>query len=572
MNSQKAEAPWLKYYGDVPHTITYPKNTMYELVEKAARKYPDNIAYEFMGNKTRYAEMIDKIHLCARAFKAMGVKEGDKVTICLPNVPQAVMCFYAINVIGAVANMIHPLSSEAEIEFYLKDSNSVAAITLDQFYGKFAAIRKKVKLNHLIISSVRDALGPLLSVGYTLREGRKIPKIPDNANVVMWKDFLRIGSNYHGKYKVKRNADSPAVVLYSGGTTGVSKGILLSNLNFNALAYQTEAMGACCEPGNSMLTVMPVFHGFGLGVCVHTMLVFGCKCILIPRFNAASYAMLLKKKHPNYIVGVPTLYEAIVRNPDMDGVDLSCLEGVFSGGDSLSVELKKKFDAFLKSHNAKVRVREGYGMTETVTASCLTPVTEEREGSIGIPFPDNYYKIVKPGTTERVPYGEEGEICVSGPTVMLEYVNHPKETAETLRLHEDGMKWIHTGDLGKMDEDGFIYYKQRIKRMIISSGYNIYPSQFENSIDEFDKVSMSCVIGIPDKYKGQKVKAFVVLKDGVEANDKLRAELFEHCKKRISKFAMPYDIEFRSELPKTLVGKINYRVLEEEELQRLGRG
>ncbi|MBR5773808.1 MAG: AMP-binding protein, partial [Clostridia bacterium] len=440
------------------------------------------------------------------------------------------------------------------------------------FYGKFASICKRVNLNHLIISSVKDALGSVLRVGYQIREGRKIPKIPANANVVMWKNFLEIGRNYHGKYRVKRTAKSPAVVLYSGGTTGVSKGILLSNLNFNALAMQTAEMAQCCVAGHSMLAVMPIFHGFGLGICIHMVLVNGCKCILIPRFNAASYAMLLKKKRPNYIAGVPTLYEAIIRNPDMNGVDLSCLEGVFSGGDSLSVELKKKFDAFLRNHNARVRVREGYGLTECVTASCLTPKDFEREGSIGLPFPDTFYKIVKFKTEETMPYGEEGEICISGPSVMLGYVNHPEETAQTLRTHEDGRVWLHTGDLGKMDEDGFVYYSQRIKRMIISSGYNIYPGQLENAIDEHDKVLLSCVIGVPDSYKGQKVKAFIVLRDSIEPSEKIRLELIEHCKKRIARYAMPYDIEFRAELPKTLVGKVNYRVLEEEELQKMGMG
>ena len=256
----------------------------------------------------------------------------------------------------------------------------------------------------------------------------------------------------------------------------------------------------------------------------------------------------------------------------MNGVDLSCLEGVFSGGDSLSVELKKKFDAFLKNHNAKVRVREGYGLTECVTASCLTPKDFEREGSIGLPFPDTFYKIVKLQTEERLPYGEEGELCISGPSVMLGYVNHPEETAQTLKTHGDGRVWLHTGDLGKMDADGFVYYSQRIKRMIVSSGYNIYPGQLENAIDEHEKVLLSCVIGVPDSYKGQKVKAFVVLRDGVEPSEKVRLELIEHCKKKIAKYAMPYDIEFRGELPKTLVGKVNFKVLEEEELKKMGLG
>jgi long-chain acyl-CoA synthetase len=313
-----------------------------------------------------------------------------------------------------------------------------------------------------------------------------------------------------------------------------------------------------------MLAAMPMFHGFGLGCSIHAMLVGGSECILIPRFNAKSFAELLKKHRPNYIVGVPTLYEALLRNPAMDGVDLSCLLGVFSGGDSLSVELKKRFDAFLTAHGAGVTVREGYGMAECIAASCLTPYQTAREGSIGIPMPDMYYKIVKLDTTDAVPYGTEGEICISGPTVMQGYVNQPEETANTLRRHADGRVWLHTGDLGVMDEDGFVYFRQRVKRMIITSGYSVYPSQLENVMDAHEKVMMSCFVGVPDPYKIQKIKAFVMLMPGVKPTDELKAELFAHCKRNIARYAQPYDIEFRKELPKTLVGKIAYRVLEEE--------
>ena len=242
---------------------------------------------------------------------------------------------------------------------------------------------------------------------------------------------------------------------------------------------------------------------------------------------------------------------------------------MFSGGDSLSIELKKKFDKFLKDHGATVTVREGYGTTECVTASCLTPVDLYREGSIGLPFPDTYYKVVRPGTIDEVPYGEDGEICLTGPTMMHGYVNQPEETASTLRRHDDGYVWLHTGDLGKMDEDGFIYFKQRIKRMIVTSGYNVYPSQLENIIDAHEAVQMSCVIGVPDSYRMQKVKAFVVLMPGVKDTPELKKELFEHCKKNIAKYAMPYEIEVRESLPKTLVGKIAYTVLEKEEQERI---
>ena len=266
---------------------------------------------------------------------------------------------------------------------------------------------------------------------------------------------------------------------------------------------------------------------------------------------------------------MPTLYEALLRLPSMEKADLSCLKGVFSGGDSLSVELKKKFDKFLYDHKAVIQVREGYGTTETVTACCLTPPHMAKEGSIGLPFPDTYIKIVKPDTDEELPYGEEGEILLAGPTVMKEYLHHPDETAHTLRKHADGLTWVYTGDLGMMDADGFVFFKGRIKRMIISSGYNIYPAQLENILDGHELIQMSCIIGVPDPYRMQRVKAFVTLKPGVPANEETKNNILEYCKKYIAKYALPKDIEFRDELPKTLVGKVAYRKLEEEEAEKL---
>ena len=565
------KTPWIKNLGDVPAHLTYERRTMYRAVEEIAQRYPNHIAYIFMGKKTTYRALIQEIHICARAFKSIGIRPGDRVTLAMPNCPQTVVAFYALNLVGAVANMIHPLSSEKEIEFYLKASHSISAITLDQFYHKFEAIRQNVDLDNIIIASIKDALAQPIKAGYMLTEGRKQQKIPKDAPILRWNEFLRRGRAYRWKYQADADVDSTAVILYSGGTTGTTKGILLSHMNFNALAAQIIATNPFFRPGDRMLAVMPMFHGFGLGVSIHSMLSSGGCCILVPRFTAESYAKLLLKYRCNLIAGVPTLYEALLRLPKMKDADLSCLKGVYSGGDSLSVELKKRFDKFLYDHHAVVQVREGYGTTECVTASCLTPSHMAKEGSIGLPFPDTYYKIVRPGTQEEVPYGEDGEICLSGPTVMLGYMDNPEETAQTLQVHPDGLTWVHTGDLGSMDDDGFIYFKQRIKRMIVTSGYNVYPSQLENVFDAHELVQMSCVIGVPDPLKMQKVKAFIMLKPGVSADQTTRDILMAYARKNIAKYALPYDIEFRSELPKTLVGKVAYRVLEEEEAEKLAR-
>ena len=565
MENISAKAPWKNHLGEVPFTLDYFDGSMFEAVEKIAEKYPNNIAFDFMGRSTTYKALVREVEDCAKALRTIGVREGDKVTIAMPNCPQAIQMFYAVNLIGGICNMIHPLSAEKEIEFYLNESESVTAITLDQFYNKFENIRQNTKVVNIVIASIKDELSKPVKAGYMLTEGRKIKKIPEDAPVIRWKEFLHMGKHCFYNYKVKRTGKDPAVILYSGGTTGTTKGILLSNRNFNALGQQVIAANPMFRVGDKMLAAMPLFHGFGLGVCIHTMLSQGGRCILIPRFTAQTYAKQITKYHCNFIAGVPTLYEALLRLPSMDNADLSSLKGVFSGGDSLSIELKKKFDKFLYDHTAKIQIREGFGLTECVTASCLTPPHMAKEGSIGLPFPDTYYKIVEPGTDKELPYGEEGEILIAGPTVMMEYVKHPEETAQTLRKHDDGLTWMYTGDLGMMDDEGFIYFKGRAKRMIITSGYNVYPGQLENILDANEFVHMSCIIGVPDPYKMQKVKAFVMLKPGVPESPETKEAILAYCRKHIAKYAMPYDIEFRRELPKTLVGKVAYRVLEEEE-------
>lgn len=562
MNSEA----WYKFYGNTPHHLEYPEKCMYEMVKSAAEEYPENRAYDFMGKSKSYKEFMKDIDALAQALLAEGVKPGDKITICLPNTPQAITILYAINRIGAVANMVHPLSAENEILFYLNVSESIMAITLTSFYGKFEALKGKTKLKKVIVTKIGEALPPIKSFAYKFIGHER--KVSTSSDVITYKDFVAGGKDYHGEMPSLPASSDVAAILYSGGTTGTSKGILLTNANFNALALQTAAAAGCFTAGDVMLSAMPVFHGFGLGVCIHTMLCSGGTCALIPKVDVKEFAGHIKKYRPNYMAGVPTLFEAMMRSEGMQDADLSCLKGVFSGGDSLSVPLKKKIDAFLKNHGALIQVREGYGLTECVTASCLTPQDYYREGSIGVPFPDVYYKIVVPDTFDEAETGEMGEICISGPTLMAGYLNEPLETAKTLRVHEDGRIWLHTGDLGYMDEDGFIYFKQRLKRMIVTSGYNVYPSQIENVIDSHEAVMLSTVIGVKDDYRMHRIKAFIVLKPGYEATESVKESIRKLCERNIAKYALPREYEFRDSLPKTLVGKVAYTVLEKEENEK----
>lgn len=546
--------------------LDYPQLTMFQMVERMAQTYPTEPAYEFYGTKTSYRRFVQRIEQAARAFLVMGISRGDAVTICLPNIPQALIAFYALNRIGAVANMVHPLSAQTEITFYLNFSKSKMILTADLFCEKVEnALADADHPVTVLVARMQDELNPVMAAAFTLKKGREYLKFPNTDHALLWRSFLKKGTSKVPLPDSVFDTSHTSVILYSGGTSGTPKGICLSDLNFNACAIQArEAIGLPLHNGLTMLSCMPCFHGFGLGINLHTVLIHGACCILMPSFDAKGYARMLIKKRPNFIAGVPTIFEALLHLPQLEGQDLSFLFGMFCGGDSLSVELKKKIDAFLTAHGSLIQVREGYGLTECVTASCLTPRDEYRERSIGIPFPDTVYCIVRPGTAEELPRGEEGEIILKGPTVMLGYLDNEEETTQTLRTLADGDTWLYTGDLGYMDEDGYVYFRQRIKRMIVTNGYNVYPGQIENIIDSCPEVSYSCVIGVKDPRRMHRVKAYIVLKDGVTGDDACKERIMDELKLRVAKYALPREIEFREELPKTLVGKVAYRKLEEE--------
>ena len=547
--------------------LNYPPLTMFQMVERIAKQYPDSPAYEFYGKKTTYAKFIRLIEQAARAFVSFGIKRDDRVTICMPNTPQALVCFYAVSRIGAVANMIHPLSAQTEITFYLNHAKSIVILTMDMFYEKVAkAVDAADRPAVILTARMQDELYPHLAAAYTIKAGRSYLSFPDKRRGdMLWTAFLKQGRETIELPESIYDTSHTSVILYSGGTSGVPKGICLSDLNFNACAIQAvDAIKVRFGQGLTMLSCMPVFHGFGLGINIHLVLIHGACCILMPTFNTKSYADMLIKKHPNFIAGVPTIFEALLHIPQLEGKDLSCLMGMFCGGDSLSVELKKKIDTFLEEHNASIQVREGYGLTECVTASCLTPKDSYRENSIGLPFIDTTYAIVRPGTDEELPRGEEGEIILKGPGLMLGYLDNKEETAQALRKLDDGDVWLYTGDLGYMDEDGFVYFRQRIKRMIITNGYNVYPGQVENVIDSVEEVAYSCVIGVKDPRRMHRVRAYVVLKDQTADQDVVLAKIREQLDLHVAKYAIPKEILFREELPKTLVGKVAYRKLEEE--------
>jgi long-chain acyl-CoA synthetase len=552
------DRPWLRHYGSVPQSLDYPEATLYEALAAAARRTPDATAWDFFGRTSSYSELIRDIDRCAAALADLGLRHGDRFLIAMPTCPQAVIAFYAANRLGVVAALIHPLSTAREIAGYLDATGARVALTLDACHPALAAAMPKQPLDTILVARIPEYLPPLKRVGFWVSKGRKIARVPSDSRVRWWSDVMARPSATTPPTPMR--PDAAAAILFSGGTTGSPKGIVLSNRNVIAEGMQAAVWGGM-GAGSSILAILPIFHGFGLGVCVNAALMAGGTSILVPTFDAATVANLIRKKRPNVLVGVPTLFDALARNESLARIDLSCLTACFCGADTLPRNVKERFEALVENRGGRVRLLEGYGLTEAVTAVMAMPLTEYREGSIGIPFPDMRAMVVVPNTTEPVAPGTEGEICISGPAVMLGYLNDAESTATALRVHPDGRTWLHTGDLGRMDADGFFYFTTRLKRMIKSSGFNVYPAQVEAALLEHPLVEEACVFGVPDPAQIERVKAAIVLKEPERASTATEQELIAHCRERLIKWSCPREVEFHRTLPRTRIGKVDYRAL-----------
>lgn len=563
LKQKKIKMPWKGFYTKDDLRIIIDDISIYEMFRKSTSTYENNFAINYFGRRYTFREFLSLIDKAAVAFRSQGIRKGDVVTICMPNTPEGLISFYAVNKIGAIASMLHPLSGEEEIKDSLIKTHSVMLVVIDVCYEKIKNIISETDVYKTIVVSAKDSMPTLMGLGYEVTKGYKVKKPRKSEQYLYWKDFINKANSYDASYKVEIHKDDPAIILHSGGTTGSPKGIVLSNASFNALTEQVKVVFRDISIGDRVLGILPIFHGFGLGVSINIPLILGCEIVMIPQFNAREFDKLIEKYSPTIILGVPTLFEALT-NIKNDNLDLSMLKHVVSGGDSLSESLNRRVNLYLKEHGAKIKVCQGFGMTECLAAVCVSFGKAARDGSIGIPLPGNYIKIVSPGTQDEVPYGEDGEICISGPTVMLGYLDNEKETNEMLQIHKDGALWLHTGDMGMMTNEGIIYYRQRIKRMIVSSGYNIYPSYVESVIEEHPAVLRCSVIGVPHPYKVEVPKAFIILKNGYSGLS-VKSSIKEHCKKNLAAYSIPYEFEFRKSLPKTLLGKVDFRRLKEED-------
>ena len=554
---KKLDAPWAKYYTKEDLKVTIPDISIYKQVLMSKEKYPNNIAIKYLGIKITYKDFIKKIDIAAQGFKGLGVKKGNIVTICMPNTPEVLISLYALNKIGAIANMTHPLSAEEEIKQTITSTNSKVLVMYDANYSKIKNFVDDLDLVKVIFVSPAQSLNPIKKTFFNISQLKKFEHHPKNKLFMNYSEFFKFSKKQKEVTESNFGKNTPAVILHSGGTSGKPKNVVIQNRAFIFAARGEEIDLIRLNQGDSALAIMPNFHGFGLSVLMHTPLALGCSTILVPKFDAKKFDTLFKQTKPTCVLGVPTLFEALSNSHNEKNLDLSFLKYVISGGDLLPLPLENKINSYLKEHNSSARITQGYGLSEALACVTMAHDHVNKSGSVGIPLAGNHIKIIDPSTRKTLPYGTDGEIVIQSKALMLGYLNDEKETNEALQVHEDGHVWLHTGDLGMMDKDGFLYYKGRLKRMIITSGYNVYPSHIEEIIEKHPAVLQCTVVGVPHPYKQQVPKAFVVLNEGYKRVE-TRKELIEYCKKNLSKYMLPSEIIFRKKLPKTLLGKVDF--------------
>jgi len=540
---------------------TIPTSPVASLLDRAVAQFAGNPAIDFLGRRTTYAELGDLVDRAARGFQHLGVKKGVRVGLCLPNTPYFVICYFAVLKIGGIVVNYNPLYVERELKHQIEDSGTTIMVTLDlkQIYPKVAAMLEETCLERVVVCPMSGILPSVKSVLFSVLRRSEMAVVPEDLRHV---PYARLIANDGKPKPVTIIPETDVAVLqYTGGTTGVPKGAMLTHGNLTANAEQIRQWVPIIQPGQErMLGVLPLFHVFAMTVVMNLGISFGCELILLPRFDLEQVLKLIGKKKPTFFPGVPTIYTAINGAAAKGGYDLSSIRICISGGAPLPVEVATRFEQL-----TGCRLVEGYGLSETSPVVTCNPLTgEARTGSIGKTLPGTVIEVRSPADPETIlPPGERGEICVRGPQVMSGYWNRPDDSSQ---VFIDGA--LRTGDIGYVDPDGFYYLVDRIKDVIICGGFNVYPRVIEEVLYQHPAVAEVVVIGIPDPYRGQAPKAFVRLREGADVTPE---DLRTFLSGQISRIEMPKSIEFRDELPKTMIGKLSKRELVAEEKARADR-
>lgn len=553
------ERIWLEHYeAGVPHDLEIPDKTIPQYLEETARRFPDVAAAKFMGGSLTYRELNRLAGCFAAVLAGMGIGPGSRVALNLPNCPQFMIAYSGILKAGAVVVPCNPLYVERELIHQLNDSGAELIVTLSRFYPLVSRIKGKTGLKTVVATNIKEYLPLHLRLLYTFfrekKEGDRVVLQPGDH----WlQDLLR---EYRAAEppRVEREAGDAACFLYTGGTTGLAKGAHLTHRNLAANALQIKSWLIDLEEGTETgLAVLPFFHSYGMSTCLNLSLVTGSTLILVPQFSREEILKLIEREKPTLMPGVPTLYIALINAPDLGKYDLSSIRICISGAAPLPLEVQNRFEKLTGG-----RLREGYGLTETSPVTHCNPIYgRSKPGSIGVPFPGTEAKIVDlADPAVEMPAGEIGQLAVRGPQVMKEYINQPEETAEV--FHGD---WFLTGDIARMDEEGYFYIVDRKKDMIIAGGFNIFPREIEEVLFSHSKIEEACAVGIPHDYRGETVKAYIVLREGESMSEE---EIVQFCRENLARYKVPKMIEFRDELPKTMVGKVLRRALVEEELAK----
>lgn len=554
--------PWLKYYDQKFIDQTLPALSAFEYVCQRSKNHLNDTALEYYGRKFTYADLIVNVKKTAAALRGAGVKKGDIITVVSIMTPEIIALFYAADMIGATLNLVDPRYSVEGIREYIEEVDSHLLVCLNVVYERCRQAAKRTNVEKVIVLSPADSLPPVMAVGYKLTTPDKNKYA---SNVIRWKQFIK-GGEGQSTAAEPYDPDHACVVVHTGGTTGSPKGVMLTDDCFNGIALQFQAYPKLFHRGQKLMNIMPPFIAYGFACGIHLPLVLGFTVIIIPNLDPDKLGSLVLKHKPEHMFGVPTHYQQLASDPKLRDKDLSFIINYAAGGDSLSRGAEQTVNDFLAAHGARYPIAKGYGMTEVSSAATVAAGLDNKPGSVGIPMVNTVVAAFEPGTDQELPIGQRGELCISGPCLMKGYYNKPEETAILLRRHPDGRVWAHTGDMGYLDEDGFVFLDSRIKRMIIRhDGFKVFPSMIENVVSRHPAVHQCSVVGCADKdhTQGRLPFVYIVLKADTTAKKKqVIRELERMCAEELPEYVQPVAYKFISSMPMTPVGKVDYRQLE----------